>query len=67
MIYNLITIHFPKSGNRMKLFAIRDLTTGRVIPDLFFSDKAAAKRKRNELGPATHCVTYGPDHRRFKP
>ena len=51
----------------MKLFAIRDLTTGRVIPDLFFSDKAAAKRKRNELGPATHCVTYGPDHRRFKP
>jgi hypothetical protein len=49
----------------MKLFAIRDLTSGRIIPNLYFSDKRAAKLKREELGSATHCVTYGPDHRRY--
>ncbi len=51
----------------LKLFAIRDLTTGRLIPGLFFSSKQAAKTKRDELGNATHRVTYGPDHRHFKP
>ncbi len=51
---------------KLKLFAIRDLTTGKLIPDLYFADKQAAKNKRNELGTATHCVTFGPDHHRFK-
>lgn len=51
----------------MKLFAIRDLTNGRLIPNLFFSSKAAAKAKRDELGASTHCVTYGPDHHRYNP
>jgi hypothetical protein len=51
----------------MKLFAIRDLTSGRIIPNLYFSDKQAAKRKRAELGAATHCVTFGPDHHRYNP
>lgn len=50
---------------KLRLFVIRDLTTGRIIPELFFSDKPAAKRKRDELGANTHCVTYGPDHRRY--
>lgn len=49
----------------MKLFAIRDLTTGRIIPNLFFASKAEAKAKRIELGSTTHCVTYGPDHRHW--
>lgn len=47
----------------LRLFAIRDLVTGKIIPDLYFSSKPAAKQKRDELGAATHCVTAGPDHR----
>lgn len=50
----------------LKLFAIRDLSTGKLIAGLFFSDKQAAKAKRKELGDTTHCVTYGPDHRLFR-
>lgn len=51
---------------KLKLFVIRSLTTGRVIPDLFFSDKSAAKKGRDSLGADSHVVTYGPDHRKFK-
>ena len=51
---------------KLRLFAIRGLATNRLIPDLYFHEKQSAKRKRNELGEATHCVTYGPDHRLFK-
>jgi hypothetical protein len=50
----------------MKLFAIRDLVTGRLIPNLFFPNKQAAKAKRDELGKSIHCVTYGPDHRAYR-
>jgi hypothetical protein len=50
----------------LRLFAIRDLTTGRIVPDLFFPSKQAAKSKRDELGITSHCVTYGPDHRLYK-
>jgi hypothetical protein len=52
---------------KLRLFAIRDLRTGRMIPDLFFANKAQAKAKRMEMGADTHCVTYGPDHRHFNP
>lgn len=51
---------------KLRLFAIKALPSGKVIPGLFFADKKAAKAKRTELGEATHCVTYGPDHRLFK-
>lgn len=51
---------------KLNLFAIRSLTTGRIIPDLFFSDKSAAKKGRDRLGADSHVVTYGPDHRKFK-
>ena len=50
---------------KLRLFAIRDLSTGRVLPNLFFASKSEAKAKRAELGDKTHCVTYGPDHRHF--
>lgn len=50
----------------LRLFAIRDLATGRILPNLFFSSKAEAKRERDKLGDKTHCVTYGPDHRHFR-
>jgi hypothetical protein len=46
----------------LRLFAIRDLVTGKTLPDLYFMRKAEAKQKRDELGAATHCVTPGPDH-----
>lgn len=55
-----------KSPQPLRLFAIRVLATGHILPGLFFSDKQAAKRTRHELGDAAHCVTYGPDHRLFK-
>jgi hypothetical protein len=50
---------------KLRLFAIRDLVTGKTIPNLFFSNKGEAKQKRDELGATTHCVTYGPDHRHY--
>ena len=51
---------------KLRLFAIKALSNGKVIPDLFFAEKHLAKAKRKELGESTHCVTYGPDHRLFK-
>lgn len=50
---------------KLRLFAIRDVSTGRIIPNLFFNSKPEAKAKRDELGKETHCVTYGPDHRKY--
>lgn len=50
----------------LRLFAIRNLTTGRIVPDAYFPSKPAAKAKRDELGATSHCVTYGPDHRKFR-
>jgi hypothetical protein len=47
-----------------KLFIIRNYRNGPMIPDLFFSDKMDAKKKRNELG-GNHVVSYGPDHKKF--
>lgn len=49
----------------LRLFALRDLTTGRCVPDLFFPNKTLAKQRRNELGAHLYCVTYGPDHHKF--
>lgn len=51
----------------LRLFALRDLRTGRPVPDLYFSEKPKAKAKRDELGKDTHCVIYGPDNRHYKP
>lgn len=51
---------------KLRLFQIRSLTTGKTVPDLYFSDKVAAKKKRDELGAEQHRVTYGPDHRSFR-
>jgi hypothetical protein len=47
-----------------KLFIIRRHKNGPMIPDLYFSDKMEAKKKRNELGD-NHVVSYGPDHKKF--
>lgn len=49
----------------LRLFAVRNLTTGKLVPG-FFADKNAAKRERDKLGKNTHAVTPGPDHRRYR-
>lgn len=51
---------------KLRLFALRDLSTGRILPDLFFPSKPAAKAKRDELGATNYCVTYGPDHHSYR-
>lgn len=50
----------------LRLYAIRDRHTGRILPNLFFPNKVAAKAERDRLGVNDYCVTPGPDHRRFR-
>lgn len=57
---------------KLRLFAIRDTVTGKIIPDLFFPSKPDAKRHRDKLDDdighkGRHVVTPGPDHRRSNP
>ena len=54
---------------KLNLFALRNTATGRVVPDLHFGDKKAAKAKRDELnkeGLDSYVVTPGPDHHKSK-
>jgi hypothetical protein len=53
---------------KLRLFALRDTKTNKLVPDAFFSDKPAAKKARDELNSQGDnvVVTPGPDHRRFK-
>lgn len=50
-----------------KLFAIRDRNNNALLTT-FFSEKASAKKQRNELNAELdkprYVVTYGPDHRK---
>ena len=53
---------------KLRLFALRDTTSNKIVPDLFFSSKPEAKKardERNEKG-ASLVVTPGPDHRRSR-
>lgn len=51
---------------KLRLFALRPAAVGsQFIPDLYFSSKAEAKARRNDLGQDKYRVTYGPDHRHF--
>lgn len=50
---------------KLRLFAIRDTSSNKLIPDANFSDKKAAKAERDRLGGAPRfVVTHGPDHRK---
>lgn len=53
---------------KLRLFALRDLATGRILPNTFFASKPEAKRARDQAAGNGDrlCVTYGPDHRSFK-
>ena len=54
-----------------KLFAVRNGSTKRLVPDKFFDKKKDAKIMRDELnesetkGSVQYTVTLGPDHRRY--
>lgn len=48
----------------MRLFALRDLTTGKLVPNEFFASKPEAKRRRDALGDHIR-VTPCPDHWRY--
>lgn len=52
----------------LRLFALRDTDTGKLLPYTFFTGKPEAKRQRDELNQAEgrqrYLVTPGPDHRR---
>jgi hypothetical protein len=53
---------------KLRLFALRNTSTGRLI-DGYYPDKPAAKKARDELnaqGVDKYVVTPGPDHRRYK-
>ncbi len=52
---------------KLRLFALRNLSTGKLVTDIYFSDKPAAKKERDERNKAggAYVVTPGPDHRRF--
>lgn len=47
----------------LKLFALRDTTTNKLVPSLFFNSKKEAKQTRDNM-PNT-VVTYGPDHKKY--
>lgn len=52
---------------KLRLFALRDTSTNKLVPELFFNDKLAAKKERDTRNAqgAQLVVTPGPDHRRF--
>lgn len=55
---------------KLRLFALRNTATNKVVPNLFFPSKPAAKLARdqhndnNPNGP--FVVSPGPDHRRAR-
>lgn len=55
---------------KLRLFALRDTSTGKLVPNLHFASKPEAKKARDENNAAAghdrYVVTNGPDHRRFK-
>ena len=52
---------------KLRLFALRDTSTNKMLPNVYFPDKVAAKRERDTRNQAggTYVVTPGPDHRRY--
>lgn len=51
---------------KLRLFTLRDTTTNKTVPDLYFSSKPEAKRERDSREAGKYVVTTGPDHRRFE-
>ncbi len=52
---------------KLRLFALRNTSTGKIVSDAYFDNKVAAKRERDARNQAggSYVVTPGPDHRRY--
>lgn len=70
IIVDRLTIyHQPKVENmKLRLFALRNIHTNKLLPELYFSSKPEAKRKRDAMNEEAktnvYVVTAGPDHRK---
>lgn len=58
-----------KNNSPKRLFQITDTKTFKAVPNLYFSDKQAAKNKRRELNTEHNAdlrfiVSPGPDHKK---
>lgn len=55
---------------KLRLFALRDSHTGKLVPGFFAASKPEARVERDRLNGSPghngcrYVVTYGPDHRR---
>jgi hypothetical protein len=51
---------------KLRLFALRDIATNKIVPELYFGSKQEAKRERDSRPAGQFVVTPGPDHRRYE-
>lgn len=53
---------------KLRLFALRDTQTNKLISDVYYASKPEAKRARDALNGTLkrYVVSPGPDHRRAK-
>ena len=53
---------------KLRLFAIRDTQSNKLIPDVYYVSKPEAKRARDNMNGATsrYVVTPGPDHYKYR-
>lgn len=54
---------------KLRLFALRNTASNKILDSVYFSDKQAAKKERDALNKeagASYVVTPGPDHRKNK-
>ena len=72
IIVDRLTIyHQPKVEiMKLRLFALRNIRTNKLVPELYFNSKPEAKRKRDAINEEAktnvYVVTVGPDHDRFR-
>lgn len=53
----------------MKLFGIKNISTNKLVPGLFFESKQKAKVERDKMNqeePSVYVVSPGPDHHKYK-
>ena len=55
----------------LRLFALRNAASKKVVDGVFFADKISAKKARDTYnaqatGGVQYVVTPGPDHRRYR-
>ena len=53
---------------KLRLFALRDTQTKKLVPGAYFVTKSEAKCARDELNKGTtlYVVTLGPDHQKSR-